>query len=116
MTLNLLCYPNIFILTFSSCYLGIPFASISIPAPKIRLTSAALGYDLAHCTASAFSPLIATILVQNHGVNSPGLLYPFFASLAIVGMFMSTKIHRDGGIGDAQVQMAKVLPELNPVV
>jgi len=46
--------------------------------PKIRLTSAALGYDLAHCTASAFSPLIATILVRDYGVNAPGAIYPFF--------------------------------------
>lgn len=90
--------------------------------PKIRLTSAALGYDLAHCTASAFSPLIATILVQDYGENAVGLLYPFFAVLAVVGMFMSTKIHRDGGIAEKQVEMANMeeseagsKPQLNPV-
>ncbi|KAL7533077.1 hypothetical protein ACHAXR_005030 [Thalassiosira sp. AJA248-18] len=76
--------------------------------PKIRLTSAALGYDLAHCTASAFSPLIATILVQDYGANAVGALYPFFAVLAVTGMFMSTKIHRDGGVGENSVQMMHV--------
>eukprot|EP00579_Thalassiosira_antarctica_P008261 CAMPEP_0201880364 /NCGR_PEP_ID=MMETSP0902-20130614/10966_1 /ASSEMBLY_ACC=CAM_ASM_000551 /TAXON_ID=420261 /ORGANISM="Thalassiosira antarctica, Strain CCMP982" /LENGTH=492 /DNA_ID=CAMNT_0048408359 /DNA_START=106 /DNA_END=1584 /DNA_ORIENTATION=- len=89
--------------------------------PKIRLTSAALGYDLAHCTASAFSPLVATLLVQNYGNSAPGLMFPFFAVLAVVGMFMSTKIHRDGGIDENDVQMADVgrsetgKPQLNPV-
>eukprot|EP00571_Detonula_confervacea_P001349 CAMPEP_0172322570 /NCGR_PEP_ID=MMETSP1058-20130122/46234_1 /TAXON_ID=83371 /ORGANISM="Detonula confervacea, Strain CCMP 353" /LENGTH=488 /DNA_ID=CAMNT_0013038341 /DNA_START=338 /DNA_END=1804 /DNA_ORIENTATION=+ len=82
--------------------------------PKIRLTSAALGYDLAHCTASAFSPLIATLLVRDYGVNAPGAIYPFFAVLAVVGMFMSTKIHRDGGIDENAVQMANV-EKLSPV-
>ena len=89
--------------------------------PKIRLTSAALGYDLAHCTASAFSPLVATLLVQNYGNSAPGFMFPFFAVLAVVGMFMSTKIHRDGGIDENDVQMADVgrsetgKPQLNPV-
>ena len=47
-------------------------------------------------TRSAFS--VATVLVQNSGVNAPGAIYPFFSVLAFVGMFMSTKIHHDGGI------------------
>ena len=90
--------------------------------PHIRLTSAALGYDLAHCTASTFSPLVATLLVQNYSSSSPGVLYPFFAVLAVLGMFMSTKIHRGGGIGESSsVQMATLegneteKPQLNPV-
>eukprot|EP00985_Skeletonema_marinoi_P022964 scaffold14929_cov154-Skeletonema_marinoi.AAC.6 len=51
--------------------------------PDVRLTSAALGYDLAHCTASAFSPLIATILVENVGPVAPS-------------------IHREGGIEEGE--------------
>ncbi len=47
--------------------------------PKVRLTSAAVGYDLAQSTASAFTPLIATVLLQNYGSKAPGLIYPFFA-------------------------------------
>lgn len=89
--------------------------------PKVRLTSAALGYDLAHCTASAFSPLVATLLVQNYGYNAPGMMYSFFAILAVVGMYMSTKIHRDGGIDENDDQMADVdgnesgKPRLDPL-
>jgi len=88
--------------------------------PKVRLTSAALGYDLAHCSASAFSPLAATLLVQNYGHNSPGIMYPFFAVLAVGGMYMSTKIYRDGGIDESDdVQMANVdgsgTSKINPV-
>ena len=90
--------------------------------PKVRLSSAALGYDLSHCTASAFSPLAATLLVQHVGVTAPGILYPFFAVIAIIGMFMSTKIHRDGGIADdgsvKSVEMGSKTvenPKLNPV-
>ena len=66
--------------------------------PKVRLTSAALGYDLAHCTASAFSPLVATVLVDKYGPDAPAAIYPFFAVIAIIGMLISTKIHQDGGI------------------
>lgn len=67
---------------------------------KHRLTSAALGYDLAHCTASAFSPLIATVLVSEFGNLAPGAIYPFFALLAILGMFISRKTHYDDGDGN----------------
>lgn len=68
--------------------------------PKVRATSASLGYDLAHCTASAFSPLLATVLAQNVSLAAPGIIYPCFAILGLVGMFTSTKIHQDGGLDD----------------
>lgn len=67
---------------------------------KIRLTSCAFGYDLSHCTASAFSPLVATVLVQQYGVKAPGFIYPFFAIVSLVGMLLSTDVHRCGGIND----------------
>ena len=68
--------------------------------PRVRLTSAALGYDLAHCTASAFSPLIATVLVERVGPVAPSIIYPFFGVIAIIGMLISTETHhyRDGDI------------------
>lgn len=70
--------------------------------PKVRLTSASLGYDLAHSTASAFSPLVATVLARDFSLAAPGIIYPFFAILALVGMFMSTKIHQDADVKDNQ--------------
>jgi len=75
---------------------------------KVRLTSASLGYDLAHCTASAFAPLLATFLAQNVGLVAPGIIYPFFAILGLVGMFISTKIHQEGGIEDRQTDASGV--------
>eukprot|EP00986_Skeletonema_menzelii_P000650 scaffold186_cov129-Skeletonema_menzelii.AAC.6 len=67
---------------------------------KVRATSLSLGYDIAHCTASAFSPLVATYLVQRVSPVAPGAIYSLFATLALVGMCMSTKIHQDGGLED----------------
>ena len=84
--------------------------------PHIRLTSAALGYDLAHCTASAFSPLMATLLVQEVSITAPGYLYPFFALMAVIGMLLSTKIHQSGGLHDEkEVQMDTFKSELPPI-
>lgn len=100
--------------------------------PKVRLTSLSLGYDLAHSTASAFSPLVATALAQNVSLAAPGIIYPFFAILALFGMFMSTKIHQDGGLDDSQAdasgeedvqkevesggEVEEVEPKINPIV
>ena len=66
----------------------------------VRATSLSLGYDIAHCTASAFSPLVATYLVQRVSPVAPGAIYSLFAVLGLVGMCMSTKIHQDGGLED----------------
>ncbi len=65
---------------------------------KVRATSLSLGYDIAHCTASAFSPLLATYLVQRVSPVAPGAIYSLFAVMGLVGIFMSTKIHQDGGL------------------
>ncbi len=67
---------------------------------KIRLTSVALGYNIASCTAGAFSPLIATVMVHHFGPVAPGFLYPVFGFLGLIGMFMSKKVHQDGGAVD----------------
>jgi hypothetical protein len=66
----------------------------------VRATSLSLGYDIAHCTASAFSPLVATFLVQRVSPVAPGAIYSLFAVLGLTGMFISTKIHQDGGLED----------------
>ena len=84
------------------CLFGGPISAWLVEKfpPKVRLTSASLGYDLAHCTASAFSPLVATVLAQKVSLSAPGILYTFFAFLALIGMFTSSKIHQDGGVED----------------
>eukprot|EP00984_Skeletonema_dohrnii_P016575 scaffold7406_cov122-Skeletonema_dohrnii-CCMP3373.AAC.4 len=94
---------------FAQWFLGIMLALYGGPISawlverfpvKVRATSLSLGYDIAHCTASAFSPLVATYLVQRVSPVAPGAIYSLFAVLALVGMFMSTKIHQDGGLED----------------
>jgi hypothetical protein len=42
--------------------------------------------------------LVATVLVQQYGVKAPGFIYPFFATVSLVGMLLSTDTHRCGGI------------------
>jgi MHS family proline/betaine transporter-like MFS transporter len=89
---------------------------------KIRLTSAALGYDLASCTAAAFSPLVATLLTKSYGPNSVGGIYTVFAFCAFGGMYLSTMIPRDGDSGEVQqfesprLELADTKPKTNEVV
>mmetsp|Transcript_30794 Transcript_30794/g.56983 ORF Transcript_30794/g.56983 Transcript_30794/m.56983 type:complete len:459 (-) Transcript_30794:439-1815(-) len=72
--------------------------------PKVRLTSAALGYNLAICISAGFSPAVATVLFRDFGPVAPGLIYTFFAIMALIGMFVSTKIPLDEG-GKAQTSL-----------
>lgn len=101
--------------------------------PKVRLTSVSLGYDIAHSTASGFSPMIATILAQRVNPTAPGIIYTFFAFVALVGLMMSTKIHheetedsitRDETVNntrtaepdDSNTGLANEEPAVNPIV
>ena len=100
--------------------------------PKMRLTSVAVGYDLAQSSASAFSPLAATMLLQKYGPKGPGMIYPFFAVLSLIGIMMGTAIHRIGGVendsgnsspssmgnnNNAEIaEEATEEPKLNPIV
>jgi len=60
--------------------------------PKVRLTSAALGYNLGLSISAGFSPAIATMLSRDFGPVAPGVIYSFYAIIALIGMFVSTKI------------------------
>ena len=42
-----------------------------------------------------FSPLVATVLVKNYGNLAPAAMYPFFALMALLGMFLSRKTSGD---------------------
>ena len=61
--------------------------------PEVRLTSASLGYDLAHATVAGFSPAVATLLVDRIGVLSPAIFYPFFAILSMIGLCIAPQIN-----------------------
>ncbi|KAL7533953.1 hypothetical protein ACHAXR_006418 [Thalassiosira sp. AJA248-18] len=62
---------------------------------SVRLTSVSFGYNLGLCLSAGFSPAVATALVHAFGPVAPGAIYPFFAILALIGMFISTKFHRE---------------------
>lgn len=57
----------------------------SFPA-EVRLTSASLGYDIAHALGAGFSPLLATVLVDRKGSAAAGAIYPIFAFLSLLGL------------------------------
>ncbi len=42
--------------------------------PKVRLTSAALGYNLGMCISAGFSPAVATALVHGYGPVAPAII------------------------------------------
>jgi len=80
--------------------------------PKIRLTSAAMGYNLGICISAGFSPAIATAITHTYGVVAPGAIYPFFAVLALIGMFISTKVRKEeeySGITQAEKDARELL-------
>jgi len=70
---------------FLGTYLGamVPWLVLITP-PEIRLTSLSLGYNISLSVWGGFSPLMATLLVDQFGKIGPG----YFISLAcVLGMF-----------------------------
>mmetsp|Transcript_30796 Transcript_30796/g.56991 ORF Transcript_30796/g.56991 Transcript_30796/m.56991 type:complete len:451 (-) Transcript_30796:497-1849(-) len=64
--------------------------------PKVRLTSAALGYNLGLSISAGFSPAIATMFSRDFGPVAPGVIYSFYAVMALIGMFVSIKNPHQG--------------------
>jgi hypothetical protein len=62
--------------------------------PKVRLTSAAMGYNLSVCISAGFSPALATAIVNGYGPVSAGIIYPMFACIALVGLGVSVIVQR----------------------
>lgn len=79
---------------FLSFYCG-PFCTwlVEIFPVNIRLTSAALGFNIGICISSGFSPALATWLVKLSPF-APGFIFTVFAVLGLVGMYISTKVKR----------------------
>jgi MHS family proline/betaine transporter-like MFS transporter len=57
---------------------------------EVRLTSASLGYDLAHAIVGGFSPLMATALFDGCGKTCPGVLYAIFGGFSLVGLYINS--------------------------
>ena len=66
-------------------------------SPEIRLTSASLGYDLAHAVCGGFAPLLATALFTNVGLYAPGLIYSLFGFLSVCGIYLTYFCGGGGG-------------------
>jgi MFS family permease len=64
--------------------------------PEVRMTAGALGYNIAMCTSSGFSPLLATVLANHFGPIAPGAIYPLFASLSLIGLIVGRCKHSQG--------------------
>ena len=54
--------------------------------PAMRLTSVALGYNIAQCLVGGLSPAIATFLVDHVSLPSPGFMLTIIAFLAVFGL------------------------------
>jgi MFS family permease len=68
--------------------------------PQVRLTAGALGYNIALCTSSGFSPLLATALANRFGPIAPGAIYPLFASLSLIGLTIGKRKHTASASGN----------------
>ena len=77
----------------SQCVLGIALSCWGAPMcawlvesfePEARLTSVAIGYNVAQAIAGGSTPFLATLLVDNVNPNAPGLI---LTALAAVGLF-----------------------------
>ena len=101
---------------FFSFYAG-PFSAWLVERfpVNIRLTSVSLGFNIGICIYSGFSPALATWLVNGFSSFSPGFIFTAFTLLGLLGMFVSTKVHTDGGIDEddeSSKQAMKAHPDL----
>ena len=56
--------------------------------PASRLTSVAIGYNLAHAIVGGMTPSLATIMVDKIGLYSPGLILTGLASSSLIGLLL----------------------------
>mmetsp|Transcript_1636 Transcript_1636/g.3200 ORF Transcript_1636/g.3200 Transcript_1636/m.3200 type:complete len:197 (+) Transcript_1636:101-691(+) len=54
--------------------------------PEARLTSVAMGYNVAQAVAGGSAPAVATLLVDRVGVYSPGWMVSLLSAISIVGL------------------------------
>lgn len=72
---------------FLSLY-GAPMCAWLVEAfePQARLTSVAIGYNVAQAIAGGSTPFLATYFVDNIGVRSPGWILTFLALTGLTGL------------------------------
>lgn len=65
--------------------------------PEARLTSVAIGYNIAQATAGGFSPAIATLLVDRYGEHTPGYILSALALTSLTGLLIAPSHQHDQG-------------------
>jgi MHS family proline/betaine transporter-like MFS transporter len=69
--------------------------------PAARLTSVAIGYNLAQAFVGGATPALATLMVNTFGPNSPGFLLTGLAIVSIIGLLcVAPREGQDGPVGD----------------
>ena len=56
--------------------------------PNARLTSVAIGYNVAQATAGGVAPLVATVLTDDVSRQAPGYILTFLAVIALTGLYV----------------------------
>jgi len=83
-------------------------------SPAARLTSVAIGYNVAQAIVGGSSPAVATLMVDKIGKDSPGYLLSIYAFLALIGLRCvapKSEVERDTGRED----MNSLVPEITNV-
>jgi MFS transporter, MHS family, proline/betaine transporter len=85
-------------LTFlSQCILGFSLSMFSAPMcawlveafePKARLTSVAVGYNIAQALAGGITPFLATLVSNRLGQNWPGCIISVVATISLIGLLL----------------------------
>jgi len=52
----------------------------------MRLTSVAVGYNLAQAIVGGSAPALATYLVDTHGLHAPGFMVSVIAAFSVLGL------------------------------
>ena len=55
--------------------------------PEARLTSVSIGYNVAQAIGGGLSPFMATLLVDELGVKSPGILLVSLSTISLIGLW-----------------------------
>ncbi|KAL7567974.1 hypothetical protein ACA910_019682 [Epithemia clementina (nom. ined.)] len=76
------------VLGVSLSFWGAPMCAWLVESfdPEIRLTSVAIGYNVAQALAGGMSPAIATIVADRVSVNSPGWIFTVLAFVSLTGL------------------------------
>jgi len=86
---------NSLIAFFSQAFIGLFLSMWGAPMcawlvesfePEARLTSVAIGYNVAQALVGGSSPFVATWLVDRVGPNAPGLMLTTLATIALTGL------------------------------